>query len=178
MTIDKQPVFNECAGLVNDKDLAMVEEKLAQLTASGGNTLQYMLNLQAQAQNHLSDKLNWVPRPDELKTCGQILDWLKQQDDSIADETRELYTALGGMSNGAKDASGVFKPWKANHQDKRAMPFTDLSPTDRLEAQFELIDQFHFFLCKFLALGMDADTIFKLYALKQAENIRRWNNGY
>lgn len=178
MTIEKQPVFNACAGLVNEKDLALVEEQLEKIRVTGGDRLQYMLNLQQQAQDHLSDTLDWVPRPDKLETCGQILDWLKLQDDAIADETRELYTALGGMSTGAKAASGVWKPWKANHQEKRNTKYEDLSESDRLEVAFELIDQWHFFMCKFLALGLDSEAIFKLYALKQAENIRRWSNGY
>lgn len=178
MSENKQPVFNSCAHLVNPEDLKLVTERYSDIKTMCGDPLQSMLALQKMAQDNLSDTLNWVPRPDELETCGEILDWLKQQDDSIADETRELYTALGGMSRGAKAASGVWKPWKANHQELRNTKFVDLSEEDKLEVMFELIDQWHFFMCKFLALGMDAETIFKLYALKQAENIRRWANNY
>ena len=174
----KQPVFNSCAHLANPEDLKLVRERYELIRSVGGDPLQAMLALQNKAQQNLSDTLNWVPRPDKLETCGEILDWLKQQDDSIADETRELYTALGGMSRGAKAASGVWKPWKANHQELRNAKFEDLSEEDKLEVMFELIDQWHFFMCKFLALGMDAETIFTLYGLKQAENIRRWANGY
>jgi len=178
MTIEKQPVFNACAGLVTEQDLALVTGTLENLRAEGKDPLQYMLDLQNQAQEHLSNTLEWVPRPGKLETCGEILDWLKNQDDAIADETRELYTALGGMSSGAKAASGVWKPWKANHLEKRNTKYADLSESDRLEVAFELIDQWHFFMCKFLALGLDSEAIFKLYALKQAENIRRWSNNY
>lgn len=182
MTIEKQNDqrgnFTACAHLVNPEDLKQAQNIFNELLRTGKDPLAYMLGLQLQAQNHLSDTLSWVPRPDKLETCGEILDWMKQQDDSIADETRELYTALGGMSNGEKPASGIFKPWKANHQEKRATKFADLSESDRLEAMFELIDQWHFFMCKFIALGLDSETIFTLYALKQAENIRRWSNNY
>jgi len=182
MTIENQNSqrgnFTACAGLVTEQDLALVTGTLEKIREDGGDPLQFMLNLQMQAQQHLSNTLTYVPRPDKLETCGEILDWMKQQDDSIADETRELYTALGGMSNGEKPASAVFKPWKADHLMRRATKFSDLSESDRLEVAFELIDQWHFFMCKFLALGMDSETIFKLYALKQAENIRRWSNNY
>lgn len=175
---DNTSTFTSCAHLVNQEDLKLVTEMYETIKSMNGDPLQTMLDLQLQAQKSLSDKLNWVPRPDKLKTCGEILDWIQKQDDAIADETRELYTALGGMSRGAKPASGVWKPWKANHQELRAIKFAEMSEADQLETLFELIDQWHFFMCKFLALGMNAETIFKLYALKQAENIRRWENNY
>ena len=175
---DINSTFTSCAHLVNPEDLKLAKDRYEKIRADGGDPLQAMLALQKMAQDSLSEKLNWVPRPYELKTCGEILDWLKQQDDAIADETRELYTALGGMSRGAKPASGVWKPWKANHEELRAIKFADMSEEDKLEVLFELIDQWHFFMCKFLALGMDAETIFTMYALKQAENIRRWDNNY
>lgn len=175
---DKTPVFNSCAHLVKPEDLEFVENEYQKILARNGDPLQSMLDLQNFAQQSLSDTLSWVPRPDQLKTCGQILDWLKLQDDAIEDETRELYTSLGGMSRGAKAASGVWKPWKANHQELRAQVFADMKEDDKLEILFELIDQWHFFMCKFLALNLDAEAIYKLYALKQAENLRRWANNY
>lgn len=175
---DKTPVFNSCAHLVKPEDLEFVDNEYQKVLARNGDPLQSMLDLQNLAQQNLSDTLSWVPRPDQLKTCGEILDWLKQQDDSIEDETRELYTALGGMSRGAKAASGVWKPWKANHQELRSQVFAEMGEDDKLEILFEVIDQWHFFMCKFLALGLDAEAIYKLYALKQAENLRRWANNY
>ncbi|QPI17977.1 dCTP pyrophosphatase [Pectobacterium phage POP12] len=170
--------FNSCSHLVNPESLDLANKMYSDVLKDGKDPLQTMLNLQNNAQQHLSDLYSWVPRPDKLETCGQVLDWLKQQDDSIADETRELYTALGGMSRGEKPASGVWKPWKANNQELRNFKYSELSEKDKLELMFEMIDQLHFILAKFLGLGMDAETIFKMYALKQAENIRRWDNGY
>lgn len=175
---EKNNTFTSCAHLVNPADLEFVDNEYQKVLSRNGDPLQSMLDLQEHAQQSLSDTLSWVPRPNGLKTCGEILDWLKLQDDAIADETRELYTALGGMSRGAKPASGVWKPWKANHQELRNQVFAEMSEEDKLEILFELIDQWHFFMCKFLALGMDAETIYKLYALKQAENLRRWANNY
>jgi hypothetical protein len=82
------------------------------------------------------------------------------------------------MSNGEKDASGVWKAWKANNLEKRSTLIKDLSPEDQLEVKFELIDMAHFFLNMFVALGMDSQEIFELYFLKNKENFDRQNNGY
>lgn len=171
--------FNECAKLVdNEKDVDYVNSMYGTLLASESDPLQTMLDVQKKSQDSLAQKYDWVPSIDGLETCGDILSWLKQQDDAIADETRELYTSLGGMSNGDKEASAAWKWWKARHKEMSDKKFADLSPKDQLEVKFEMIDQLHFILCKFLALGMDAESIFKLYMLKNAENLRRWNNGY
>lgn len=175
---DINSTFTSCAHLVNPEDLKLAKDRYEKIRTAGGDPLQAMLALQKMAQDSLSEKLPSAPKLGELETCGEILDVIQQQDDAIADETRELYTALGGMSRGAKPASGVWKYWKANHEELRAIKFADMSEEDRLEVLFELIDQWHFFMCKFLALGMDAETIFTMYALKQAENIRRWDNNY
>ena len=56
--------------------------------------------MQTGLQVALSEKFDWVPNPTKLETCGEMLDWMQRMDDAIADETRELYTSLGGMSNG------------------------------------------------------------------------------
>lgn len=175
---DINSTFTSCAHLVNQEDLEMVTKRYELIKSMQGDPLQAMLHLQLQAQDNLAEKSPSAPRIGKLETCGEILDFIQKEDDAIADETRELYTAMGGMSRGAKQASGVWKYWKANHEELRAVKFADMSEADRLEAMFELIDQWHFFMCKFLALGMDAETIFKMYALKQAENIRRWENNY
>lgn len=178
MTDENKGNFTSCAHLANPVDVEFAEKTYAKLLDEGSDPLQTMLNLQYAAQNKLSDTLPHVPRPQDLKTCGEKLDWMRLNDDAIADETRELYTALGGMSRGEKPASAVWKPWKAQHLELRAINFDDMSESDQLEAKFELIDQWHFILSKFLGMGMDADEIFKLYAVKQAENLRRWANSY
>lgn len=165
--------FNACAKLVNPEAMEKAEEAFK----NSKDPLQTMLDMQKNLQVMLAEKFDWVPHPDKLETCGEILDWMKLWDDAIADETRELYVALGGMSNG-KDASAITKVWKAKHGEARSRKFSELSQEDRLEIAFELIDQWHFVMIKMLALGFDSETLFKLYYLKNAENFARQERGY
>ncbi|WWS25327.1 hypothetical protein vBKpnAMK6_00383 [Klebsiella phage vB_Kpn_AM_K6] len=106
------------------------------------------------------------------------MQWLRNQKDYIDDEFRELLTSLGGMSNGEKAASAVWKPWKADHVKMQETYIKDLSDKDQLEIKFEMIDILHFVLNMFMALGLDSEEIFKLYYLKNAENFARQDSGY
>lgn len=169
--------FNQCSQLIKDVDVAttMYHNHLD----SGLDPLQTMMNMQHSLQVKLAqEKPKYNQHPDNLDTAGKVLDWLRAQDDSIADETRELYTALGGMSNGEKAASAVWKPWKSDHEKMRNTPISELSPEDQLEIKFELIDQLHFFLNKFMALGMSSKEVFELYYLKNKENFARQERNY
>ncbi|BAQ22677.1 dUTPase [Edwardsiella phage PEi20] len=172
--------FNECSQLVKDKDaLDHATGRYYGMLRGNEDPLQAMLDMQKSLQIRLAkDKPEHNRHPDSLETAGEVLAWLRANDDYIGDETRELYTALGGMSNGEKAASAVWKPWKAQHAEMQAKKIKDLSPEDQLEIKFELIDQLHFFLNKFMALGMDAEEIYKLYHLKNAENFARQDRGY
>lgn len=170
--------FNECSQLIAGADKA--EARYAGIVRqSGGDPLQVMLDMQKSLQVRLAkDKPEHNAHPDELQTAGQVLDWLRNQKDYVDDEFRELITSLGGMSNGEKAASAVWKPWKADHAAKRDTKISEMSDKDQLEIKFEMIDILHFVLNMFQALGMDADEIFKLYFLKNAENFARQDNGY
>lgn len=170
--------FNECSGLIAGADKAQ-EAYYNTLVQEHKDPLQVMLDMQKSLQVRLAEDKPFSNRhPDSLETAGDVLKWLQAQDDYIDDEVRELYTALGGMSNGEKAASAVWKPWKAQHIEMQTKKIKDLSPEDQLEIKFELIDQLHFFLNKFMALGMNAEEIFKLYYLKNAENFARQDRGY
>ncbi|CCI88605.1 dCTP pyrophosphatase, phage-associated [Yersinia phage phiR1-RT] len=169
--------FNQCSHLIKDQENAV--NRYFGLLRANEDPLQTMLDMQRSLQVRLAkDKPGTNMHPDDLETAGEVLTWLRNQDDYIADETRELYTALGGMSNGEKAASAVWKPWKAQHEEMFSKNIRDLSAYDQLEIKFELIDQFHFFMNKFMALGMDAEEIFTLYFLKNAENFARQDQGY
>ncbi|QPB12329.1 hypothetical protein [Providencia phage PSTCR6] len=171
--------FNVCSTLVNEESVKSAERSYARCLETFTDPLSVMLDMQKSLQVYLAEnKPEHNKHPDELKTCGEILAWLRNQDDYIADETRELYTSLGGMSNGEKAASAIWKPWKTDHAKMQNTLFSDLSEEDQLEVKFELIDQFHFFMNKFIALGMDAKEIYELYYLKNAENFDRQNRGY
>lgn len=169
--------FNECAQLVDGIDAARQESE--NIRCNGEQYLDIMMAMQQSLQTKLAiEKPEMNLNPQGLDTAGKVVDWMRTQKDCIDDEFRELLTSLGGMSGGEKDASGVWKAWKANNLEKRATLIKDLSPEDQLEIKFELIDIWHFFLNMNVALGMDSQEIFELYFLKNKENFDRQNRGY
>ena len=169
--------FNECSQLIEGADKA--QNEYWDILGDEKDPLQVMLDMQKSLQVRLAkDKPEYNRHPDDLATAGEVVDWLRNQKDYIDDEFRELLTSLGGMSNGEKEASAVWKPWKKRYSEMQSKKIQDLSPEDQLEIKFELIDQFHFFMNKFIALGMSAEEIFKLYYLKNAENFARQDRGY
>ena len=171
------PHFNECSQLIAGADKA--QNEYWDILGDEKDPLQVMLDMQKSLQVRLAkDKPEYNRHPDDLTTAGEVVDWLRNQKDYIDDEFRELLTSLGGMSNGEKDASAVWKPWKAQHGERRETLITDLSPQDQLEIKFEMIDILHFVLNMFQGLGLTAEEIFKLYYLKNKHNFERQDNGY
>ncbi|QFR55981.1 dCTP pyrophosphatase [Serratia phage Muldoon] len=171
------PHFNECSQLIEGVDKA--EARYYGYLRGNEDPLQVMLDMQKSLQIRLAkDKPDYNRHPDDLAKAGEVVDWLRNQKDYIDDEFRELLTSLGGMSNGEKAASAVWKPWKGDHGAMRERLISELSDKDQLEIKFEMIDILHFILNMFAALGMDAEEIFKLYFLKNAENFARQDNGY
>ncbi|ANZ51673.1 dCTP pyrophosphatase [Enterobacteria phage Kha5h] len=171
------PHFNECSQLIEGADKA--QNEYWDILGDEKDPLQVMLDMQKSLQVRLAkDKPEYNRHPDDLATAGEVVDWLRNQKDYIDDEFRELLTSLGGMSNGEKDASAVWKPWKAQHGERRETLITDLSPQDQLEIKFEMIDILHFVLNMFQGLGLTAEEIFKLYYLKNKHNFERQDNGY
>ena len=171
------PHFNECSQLIEGADKA--QNEYWDILGDEKDPLQVMLDMQKSLQIRLAkDKPEYNRHPDDLATAGEVVDWLRNQKDYIDDEFRELLTSLGGMSNGEKDASAVWKPWKSQHGERRETLITDLSPQDQLEIKFEMIDILHFVLNMFQGLGLTAEEIFKLYYLKNKHNFERQNNGY
>lgn len=169
--------FNQCSQLVDGIEDA--RDAYATLLEDRADPLQVMLDMQKSLQKKLAtEKPGCNVDPDSLETAGDVLKWLRSQDDYIADEIRELYTALGGMSNGEKDASAVWKPWKSRHLELQAKKISELSNEDQLEIKFEMIDQLHFFLNKLIGLGLTSQEIFELYYLKNMENFARQDRGY
>ncbi|EMS9118442.1 dCTP pyrophosphatase [Escherichia coli] len=170
--------FNECSQLISGVDKAE-EAYFNALIHEDKDPLQVMLDMQKSLQVRLAnDKPEHNKHPDELATAGDVVDWLRNQKDYIDDEFRELLTSLGGMSNGEKAASSVWKPWKVQHAEFRNRRIDELSPEDQLEIKFEMIDILHFVLNMFHGLGLTAEEIFKLYYLKNAENFARQDRGY
>lgn len=171
------PHFNQCSQLVEGMEEAI--EQRTRIMENGECVFKEMLNMQKQLQINLAEnKPELNPHPDNLDTAGKVLDWLQYQSDCIQDETRELYTSLGGMSKGDKEASSVWKRWKAKNIELRNTKIADLSPEDQLEIKFEMVDIMHFVMCQLIALDIDSEELFLLYYLKNKENFKRWSNGY
>lgn len=168
--------FNECSQLIEGVEAA--DTTYQEIVSKHGDPLQVMLDMQKSLQVRLANDRDYCYHPDKLATAGDVVAWMREQKDCIDDEFRELLTSLGEMSRGEKDASAVWKKWKARYQEAQAKPITDMSPKDQLEIKFEMIDILHFVLNMFAGLGMSAEEIFKLYYLKNAENFARQDRGY
>jgi hypothetical protein len=68
-----------------------------------------------------------------------------------------------------------WKPWRSYTEDQ-LKGFA--SPEVKLEAQYEIIDGFHFFMNMCLLMDIDGDTFEKLYMTKNKENFDRQERGY
>ncbi|BBC78073.1 dUTPase [Escherichia phage EcS1] len=170
--------FNECSGLIAGADKAK-EVYYSTLVQEHKDPLQVMLDMQKSLQVRLAEDKPFTNRhPDSLETAGEVLNWLRDQKMCIDDEFQELITSLGEMSRGDKDASAVWKKWKARHIEANAKKISNMTNADQLEIKFEMIDIMHFVLNMFMALGMDSKEIFELYYLKNAENFARQDRGY
>ncbi|WKV23373.1 hypothetical protein SEA1_gp0025 [Salmonella phage SEA1] len=169
--------FNECSQLISGNEKA--ENAYHDAMNAGIDPLQVMLDMQKSLQVRLAnDKPEICYHPDNLKTAGDVVSWMREQKDYIDDEFRELLTSLGGMSNGEKAASSVWKPWKVQHAEFRNRLISEMSSKDQLEIKFELVDIAHFFFNMVISLGMSAEELFKLYYLKNKHNFERQDNGY
>ncbi|WWT42598.1 dCTP pyrophosphatase [Escherichia phage 215Ecol030PP] len=169
--------FNECSQLIEGADKA--QNEYWDILGDEKDPLQVMLDMQKSLQIRLAkDKPEYNRHPDDLATAGDVVSWMREQKDCIDDEFRELLTSLGEMSRGEKDASAVWKKWKARYIEAQEKRIDEMSPEDQLEIKFELVDIFHFVLNMFAGLGMNAEEIFKLYYLKNKHNFERQDNGY
>lgn len=167
--------FNSCASLIEGENLNKVLDMLNQ----SPDLLQDMLDMQNKLQTTLAQKLpEHNIAPSDIQTKGELVSWVDSNFDAIMDEFRELKNAIGGMSNGEKAASAVWKKWKANHGVMQNEKLDDMSKEDKLELMFECIDIWHFVMNLFLGLKLDSKDIYTLYMLKNFENLNRYNNGY
>lgn len=169
--------FNECSQLIAGVDKAE-EAYFNALIHEDKDPLQVMLDMQKSLQVRLANDREYCYHPDKLSTAGDVVAWMREQKDCIDDEFRELLTSLGEMSKGEKDASAVWKKWKARYPEAQAKPISEMSPEDQLEIKFELIDIMHFVFNMAIGLNMSAEEMFKLYYLKNKHNFERQDNGY
>ena len=170
--------FNQCANLVDSEALQKAQALYHNLLRAGKDPQQYLLDLQNSLQERVAKEHGRVQAPKEIKTKGELYDFVHDQKVAIDDEWREMVEAMAGMSLPEKDRSALWKKWKGKYTDLRSESIASLSDEDRLELLFEGIDICHFWNNVLLALGLDAETAFVLYAIKNAHNIERQDNGY
>lgn len=170
--------FNTCAHLADD--LKIAAEKYQNLINAGVSPFNYLLNLQNQLQMDLEQRYpGRTIAPENLKTKGELVDFLMDQKRAIDDEFQELIHAVAGTNKSAKDQTSIWKKWKSNYESLRAERINEgLTEEEQLERAFEAIDIFHFWNNVLLALGLDEQKIFELYYLKNIENIRRYRSNY
>ena len=170
--------FNSCASLINDEKIKECNKLYEDLLSEGKDPLEYMLNAQNSLQVHLSETVEGNKNPADLKTIGEIYDWLRDNKVALDDEFREVVDALPGMNLPEKDRSALWKKWKANHLKLRQKEISELEPNELKELKFELIDMWHFFMNMMLGLKISSKELFTYYYYKNLENIRRYNSGY
>lgn len=170
--------FNTCAHLVNAEAVSVANAKYDEMLSKGLDPLGQLFHIQNTLQNALSDKLGRIPKPTELKTKGELYDFLLQQKIAMDDEFREMVEAVGGMSKPESDRSAIWKPWKGKYEELRAERLDEMPKEDRLELMFELVDFAHFFINCFLAMGVTERDLFVMYNIKNAENFARQDRGY
>jgi len=107
---------------------------------------------------------------------GEVVEFLHMNNHAFQDEVHEMFDALGGIKDG--NGNAAWKPWKAKHQETKAMKLTDLSKNDLKELHMEFVDMLHFFMNYAIALNLDAKTIFNYYFAKNKENHDRQERNY
>lgn len=136
-------------------------------------SFQDMLDLQRNLQKDLANRLPLSNiDPDLITSKGELKEWFRDNRDAISDEFTELIEAIGGND------SAIWKKWKSNHVSLCTEEWQSLNKDEMLELKYEAIDIMHFVNNIFIALKMDAAEIGRMYAAKNAENLRRYNNSY
>ena len=169
--------FNSCAHLLDNIDEAT--KKYNEIKLSGGSPLNEMLKMQNQLQVNLKEKLGRTIPPDELKTKGELVDFLFDQKRAFDDEFMELIHACAGSNKSDKEQTSIWKKWKSDYTKLRSEDINEgLTEEEIHEKNLELIDALHFVFNMILALGLDEKQIFEYYYLKNRENFNRYQNGY
>lgn len=170
--------FNSCASLINKEDYEKAKLEYERELIAGRDPLCVLFSMQKSLQDKLADSLGRIPRIEDIKTKGQLYDWIEDQELALRDEHRELVEAIAGMEKPEKDRSAIWKKWKAKYNELRNEPISSLSDFEQKELKFEIIDALHFYINKLLALGIDPKEMFILYYLKNKENFARQERNY
>ena len=107
--------FNSCSSLLNKESVEKAKIAYERELVVGRDPLQMMLNMQKSLQDKLADSLGRIPRIENIKTKGQLLDWMEDQKRAFDDEFREMVEAIAGMEKPEKERSAIWKKWKSNY---------------------------------------------------------------
>lgn len=172
--------FNSCAALLSDDKLAEVNALYTELKMDGRSPFDYLLHLQNDLQVNLEEKYpGRTVAPLNIKTKGELAQFLMDQKQAFDDEFQELLLSVAGTNKSAKEQTTIWKKWKSGYESLRAEDVNEgLTQDEQAERDFEIIDMFHFFNNMLLALGFDEKRIFQYYCLKNLENFRRYEQNY
>jgi hypothetical protein len=169
--------FNQCAHLMTN--IKQASDTYDEIRKNGGSPFNELLKLQNSLQHNLKERLGRTIPPDELKTKGELVDFLFDQKHAFDDEFMELLHSIAGSNKSEKDQSSVWKKWKSGYTSLRSEDINEgLTENEIHEKNMEIIDMMHFFNNMLLALGLDEKQIFEYYYLKNQENFNRYQNGY
>ena len=172
--------FNSCAILAENKEAIEAATTDYHNRSAGMVTpTQVMLNMQNDLQNVYTAKHGRSVAPQDIKTKGELIDFLKDQKEAFDDEYRELIEAVHGMSRPASERSAGWKKWKGDYDKIRAEGVDEgLSQDDIVERTMEFVDAYHFFMNMQLALNITEEQLYVYYNLKNKENHDRQENNY
>ena len=169
--------FNQCAHLMTN--IKQASDTYDEIRKNGGSPFNELLKLQNSLQHNLKERLGRTIPPDELKTKGELVNFLWDQKHAFDDEFMELINSIAGSNKPEKEQSAVWKKWKSNYDSLSSELVNEgLTETEIHERNFECIDMLHFVFNVVLSLGLSEKEIFEYYYLKNQENFNRYKNGY
>ena len=171
--------FNSCAALLSEENLKQAYHAYQEIKNLGESPFDYLLDLQNRLQQNLESQYRRTVAPFNIKTKGELAQFLLDQKQAFDDEFQELLLSVAGTNKSAKDQTTIWKKWKSGYETLRAEDVNEgLTQDEQAERDFEVIDMFHFFNNMLLALGFDEKRVFQYYYLKNLENVRRYKDNY
>lgn len=172
--------FNSCAALLSEENLKEASSVYQEIKNVGESPFDYLLKLQNRLQVNLEAQYpGRTVAPLNIKTKGELAQFLMDQKQAFDDEFQELLLSVAGTNKSAKDQTTIWKKWKSGYESLRAEGVNEgLDENEIHEKNFELCDLSHFFFNMILALGLTEKELFEYYYVKNKENFNRYQNGY
>lgn len=172
--------FNSCAALLSEENLKEATAVYQEIKNLGESPFDYLLDLQNRLQQNLESQYpGRTVAPHNIKTKGELAQFLLDQKHAFDDEFQELLLSVAGTNKSAKDQTTIWKKWKSGYETLRAEGVNEgLNQNEIAERDFEIIDMVMFLNNILLALGFDEQKLFQYYYLKNLENVRRYKGNY